>query len=76
MSSFAFGHLQLRTPDKVDDSLFASRHGKSDAAGRTGDGTDECVLWFGDLRPSEEDSGGASPARADVDVVDFAGHQA
>lgn len=58
MSSFAFGHLQLRAPDKVDDSLFASRHGKSDAAGQTGDGTDECFLRFGDLCPSEEDSGG------------------
>lgn len=33
MSSLAFGHLKLRTPDKIDDSLSASRHGKPNATG-------------------------------------------
>lgn len=75
MSSFALGHLQLRTPDKIDDSLSAARQGKSDATGRTGDGTGECFLGLVSFVPVKR-TVGASPARADVDVVDFAGHQA
>lgn len=33
MSSLAFGHLQLRPPDEINESLFASSHDKPYAAG-------------------------------------------
>lgn len=36
MSSLAFGHLQLGSPDEVDDPFLASCRGKPDAACHTG----------------------------------------
>ncbi len=32
MSSLAFGHLELRSPDEINDSLFASGHSKLNTA--------------------------------------------
>lgn len=82
MSSLAFGHLHLWAPDKINDSFLPTSHSKPNAARHTGGAKedkekellDHQQVWRLLLSSDKPVGQSRSPARADVDVVDLAGH--